>query len=300
MKKISLKQLPYYALSLILSTFIISCDSGKKKTGSSTDEFESAASEISDQVETIIYEIPSPADIPFIIQATGAEYLPEMVNDLSKAEKYSATTKIAALNLGVYATDIGYLVTYEKVQDALNYMEKCMDIGEDLGLQSAIDASIIKKFEANLSRKDTLANIINSVIANSDDYLKESDRNNLAALVLGGTFIEGLYIATQLVDSYPKDILPDDARNLILTPIIKMILDQEKALGDMIQLLKSIDDKGDWIEGLINSLDELKGNYAELTIQDQISSNRADLVLTDKTLERITVQIEKIRTTVTY
>lgn len=300
MKTISLKQLSIYSLPFFLIFMIFSCDSGKKKAAESADEFESAASELRDQVEQIIYEIPSPAEIPFIIQATGAEYIPELVNDLSKADKYAATNKIAALNLGVYATDIGYLVTYDKVQDALNYMEKCMDIGENLGLQSAIDMSIIEKFEANLSKKDTLGHIINDVIAHSDEYLKQSDRDNLAALVLGGTFIEGLYIATQLVDSYPKDILPDDARNLILTPLIKMILDQEKALSDMVAMLKNIEDKGDWIEGLINSLEELKGNYAELTVQEQISNNRADLVLTDRTLERITLQIKKIRTTVTY
>jgi hypothetical protein len=299
MKSINLKKFSVYFLFLAVIGLLSSCG-GEKKQESATDEFEDAANEMQGQMEAIIYEIPPPSEVPFIIQSSGADFNPDMVNDLTKAEKYTTTNKIAALNLGVYATDIGYLVTYEKVQEALNYMEASMELAESMGIQNAIDQAMVQKFENNLSEKDTLANIINSAIQNSDDYLKESNRNNIAALVLAGTFIEGLYIATQIVDTYPKEILPDDARNVILTPMIKLILDQEKPLEDMIKLLNNIDDKGDWIEGLINSLEELKTNYETLNIQDQISNNRADLVLSDQTLERITTQIEKVRTTVTY
>ncbi len=276
-----------------------SCDTDKKQE-SSSDEFDEAASEIKEKVEAIIYEIPSPSEIPFIIQATGAEYIPQLVNDLGKYEKYTSSTKVAAMNLGVYASDIGYLVTYEKVQEALNYMDGCLDIGESLGLQSTIDVSVIEKFEANLGKRDTLAAIINDAINDSDSYLKENERNNIAALVIAGTFIEGLYIATQIVDSYPKDMLTDDKRNLILTPLIRIVLEQEAALANMISLLKSIDNKGDWIEGLINSMEELKSNYEELDIDELLDENKGNVVLSDKVLERITIQVQKIRSTVTY
>lgn len=284
---------------LMIMLLVLSCGTDKKQETAS-EEFSEAASEIKEKVEAIIYEIPSPSEIPFIIQATGADFIPQLVNDLGKAEKYTSSTKVAAMNLGVYASDIGYLVTYEKVQEALNYMDGCLDIGESLGLQSTIDASVIEKFEANLNQKDTLAAIINDAINQSDSYLKENERNNIAALVIAGTFIEGLYIATQIVDSYPKDILPDDERNLVLTPLIRIVLEQEKSLANMISLLKSIDNKGDWIEGLINSMEELKANYEELEVDQLLDDKKANVVLSDKVLERITIQVRKIRGTVTY
>ena len=283
----------------VLMLLIYSCSSDKKQESSSK-EFEEAASEIKDKVEAIIYEIPSPSEIPFIIESTGADFIPGLVNDLNKAEKYASSNKIAALNLGVYASDIGYLVTYEKVQEALNYMDACMDIGESLGLQNTIDVSMVKKFEANLGQKDTLASIINEAISKSDSYLKENERSNIAALIIGGTFIEGLYIATQIIDSYPKDILSDDERNLVLTPLIRIVLKQEKPLANMISLLKSIDNRGDWIEGLINSLKELKRNYEELDVNALLDENKANVVLSDSVLARITKQVKKIRATVTY
>jgi hypothetical protein len=299
MKSASIKNLITSGLLLALTLLIYSCSSDKKKE-SSSEEFDKAALEIKEKVEAILYEIPAPSEIPFIIEATGADFIPELVNDLSKAEKYTSSNKVAALNLGVYASDIGYLVTYEKVQEGLNYMDACLEVGESLGLQSTIDISIIEKFEANLGQKDTLAAIINDAINNSNSYLKENERNNIAGLVISGTFIEGLYIATQIIDSYPKDILSDDERNLILTPLIRIVLEQEVPLANMIDLLKSIDSRGDWIEGLINSLEELKSNYEELEVEQLLDDNKANLVLSDKILERITIQVKKIRTTVTY
>jgi len=299
MKPTVLKKIGIFCFSFALFGMFISCESDKKQEKSSG-EFEDAASELSDKVEEFLYEIPTPAEIPFIIEATGADFNPDIVNDINKAVKYTSNNKIAALNLGIYATDIGYLVTYEQVQDALLYMDECMSLGEALGLQSTIDIGIVEKFESNLAKKDSLASIINEVISNSDDYLKENERNNMAALIISGTFIEGLYISTQIINSYPQDLLPDDSRNLILTPLIKIIIEQEKPLADMIGLLNSIEDKGDWIEGLINSLEELKNNYESLDIQEKISNNRADLILSDQVLYKISKQIEKIRATVTY
>jgi hypothetical protein len=298
MKSIFKKKL-HYLVMILFVTGLLSCG-GSKKQESSTGEFDTAATATQKQVQNIIYEIPSPSEIPYLIQATGSDFNRDLINKLDKEKKYLATPKIAALNLGVYATDIGYLVTYEQVQDALNYMKASLDIAENLGLKNALDATIISRFQTNLNEKDSLANIINQTIANSDKYLKDTNRDNIAALVVAGTFIEGLYVSSQLVAKYPKNIVKDDDRMLILTPLIKLILDQEKPIGDMINLLKSIDLKDDWIEGLINSLMELQKNYGDLNFKEKIKNNRSDLALTDKTLERITIQIEKIRTTVTY
>ncbi len=283
----------------MVSVGLLSCG-GSKKQEKASGEFDSAANAVQNQVKKVIYQVPPPSQIPYIIQATGADYDHSMVNSLDKEKKYLATNKIAALNLGVYATDIGYLVTYQQVQDALNYLKGCLDISDYLGLKNALDMAIVNRFQSNLNEKDSLATIINEAIANSDKYLKETDRDNIAALVVAGTFIEGLYISTQLVARYPKNILPNDSRNLVLTPLIRIILNQQKPLEDLISLLKSINMKDDWIEGLINSLVELDNNYKQLDIQDKIKNNQGYLVLTDKTLERITIQVNNIRTTVTY
>lgn len=295
-----IKKLGIYFIVLSTAGLIFSCTGDKKQEKDAGEEFDQAASDLSDRVKKVIYEIPPPSELPILIQSTGANYNPDLINNLDKAKKYTASNKVAALNLGIYATDIGYLVTYERVQEALNYMEVCLELGESIGIQNAIDPTVVRNFESNLDNKDSLASIINHVISESDEFLTENDRSNIAALVITGTFIEGLYIGTQLVATYPNDMLPDDSRNLVLSPLVKLILKQEEPLSDMISLLNNIQDKDDWIDGLINSMEELKRNYEALEVEDLLSDNRTDLVLTDKTLERITLQISKIRKTVTY
>jgi hypothetical protein len=295
-----IKRSSVWFILMALAGLIFSCSGDRNQEKDAGEEFDRAASELSDRVKKVIYQIPPPSEIPVLIQSTGANYNPDLVNDLDKAKKYTSNNKVAALNLGVYTTDIGYLVTYEKAQEALNYMEVGLELGESIGIQNAIDQSVVEEFESSLDNRDTLASIINRVIRESDEFLNENERSNIAALIISGTFIEGLYIATQLVDTYPKDLLPEDSRNLVLTPLIKMILSQEEALGDMIGLLSNIEDKDDWISGLINSMEELKRNYEALDVQGPLAENRTDVVLTDKTLERITIQIRKIRNTVTY
>jgi len=152
----------------------------------------------------------------------------------------------------------------------------------------------LERFESNLSSNDSLGAILNEVVANSDKHLQDNNRKKTAALMLTGSFIEGLYLTTSLVQNYPKDILPEDSRNLILVPVIRLILDQEKPLADLITLLKSVDQDED-ISGMITRLEGLHGKYQELSVEDNIQNNRGDLLVTDATVVDITQQVAEIR-----
>ena len=95
-------------------------------------------------------------------------------------------------------------------------------------------------------------------------------------------------------------MLPDDQRMTILSPMIRLVAQQEQPLGDMINLLKGVDDKGDWIEATINSLEELKENYASFDPETKIKEGKGNEVLNDEALQRLTKQIASIRENVVY
>lgn len=291
----------YKVLSFIiifsLALSFIGCNGSKDSEETAADEFERAQkeqSEVKEQIEEVIYEIPSPSEIPYLLETTGAEYDASLVNDISKVDQYSNRNYKAALNLGVYAADIGYLSSYDKVQEALNYMSKTKKLADDLGVTGAFDRELIRRFEENLNNKDSLAHLLNETINQVENYLQDENRNKLAALIITGSFVEGLYLSTQIIESYPKDILPDDARNLILTPLIRVVLEQEKAVNDLLELLKTVENS-EPIDRLITDLESLKQSYDELNIQEQIRNNRADLVLTNENLIAITKQVKETR-----
>lgn len=58
-------------------------------------------------------------------------------------------------------------------------------------------------------------------------------------------------------------------------------------------------EQSDPVDGLVSELKSLEANYNELNIEEQIKNNRADLVLTDKKLEQITLTVERIRKSIT-
>lgn len=295
----------YYQLSskillAIVISILVACGSDKKKDADAAKEFDAAQEQLKENVDRAIRDIPPPAEVPYIIQSTGADFNPNIINDHKRYESYTISAKKAAFNLGVYATDIGYLSSYGKTQEALNYMDVCLKLTETVGAQDAIDFAVLERFEKNLSNPDSLANIIDAVIDNSDSYLQANDRNNIAALMIGGTFIEALYISTQIIDTYPRDLLPDDMRLQVLSPLVQMLVKQKESLKDVIDLLESVDDKEDWEIATINSLNELYDNYTKFDPMGKIQAGRGNEVLNDEVLSRLTNQVDSIRTNIVY
>ncbi|MBL7853888.1 MAG: hypothetical protein JNL17_05800 [Cyclobacteriaceae bacterium] len=285
-----------YFLAIILTSSLlvfISCGSKENKQDGSN-EFAKAQESLQGEIKAVVYQLPPPTEIPYMLQAAGADFNGSLINDKNKADQYTSQPDKAALNLGVYAADIGYLSSYDKTQDAIDYLNAARKLADNLGLVGSFDAEVLKRFESNIANKDSLANIINKTLDKSDKYLQDGSRAKQSALVLTGSFTEGLYIATGIVKTYPKDILPEDSRNLILTPLMRNILDQRKSVDEVVKMLSGAD-QNEPIPGLLTDFKALQASYAALNIDEQIRNNKANLVLSDKNLVEITAIVERIR-----
>jgi len=288
--------------NLVFSTLIAiglaSCGSSSSDKDKNSSEFKEAEESLKEQIEDVIYNIPPPSEIPYLLQATGAEFNESLVNPRTKVDQYASRTDKAALNLGVYAADIGYLSSYDKTQEAIDYLNSTKTLADNLGIIGSFDVEILQKFEANISNKDSLTHLLDRTIKKAENYLADDNRNKLSALVVTGSFVEGLYIATGLIKSYPKDLLPDDARNLVLTPLIRVVLDQKKSASDLLKMLSGVE-QTEPIATIVTDLKSLEGAYNALNIEEQIKNNKANLVLTDKNLIDITTIVEKMRKIIT-
>ena len=108
--------------STLIAMVLASCGSSSSDKDKNSSEFKEAEESLKEQIEEVIYNIPSPSEIPYLLQATGAEFNESLVNPRTKVDQYASRTDIAALNLGVYAADIGYLSSYDKTQEAIDYL----------------------------------------------------------------------------------------------------------------------------------------------------------------------------------
>ena len=280
-------------LVLLLTLALWSCGSKKEKEDNN-DEFKQAEESLNDEIKDVVYNIPSPSEIPYMLQATGAEYNQGLLSDRKKADQFLARNDKAALNLGVYATDIGYLVSYDKTQDAINYMNSAKKLADNLGVLGAFDADLLKRFESNIAAKDSLARMVDQAIHETEKYMKNDNRTKPAALMLTGSFVEGLYISTGLIKSYPKNVLKDDDRNLILTPLISVVLRQRESVNELVKMLSSVE-QSEPVSSLLADLNSLQSNYKAMNIEEHIKNNRPDLIVNDKNLVELTSTIEKMR-----
>lgn len=277
---------------------VVACSPQKKeKEESNSEAFEKAQNEVKEKISGVVKEMPAPSEIPFLLMETGADLDESLIHDLNSVSDYSSNNNEAAVNLGIYATDVAYLSAYEKSQKALNYMTEIRPLADQLALSGSFDPKTVERFESNLSNTDSLAMIVNDAVNNADDHLRQTDRPKVAALLLSGSFIEGLYIATALVENYPKD-LPDDTRKLILIPLVDVIVKQEEPLIDLIELLESVD-QDEYIKTMIKDLKVLKDEYKKLDVQKLMDEGKGSELLKDETLDKITNQMGKIRDDIT-
>lgn len=294
----NIKQPVHFFLSVLLAAGLTSCGSSSEDKSKNSDEFDEASETLKQQIEEVVYNIPSPSEIPYLLQATGAEYNENLLNPRQNVDQYATRNDKAALNLGVYVADIGYLTSYDKTQEAINYLGACKTLADNLGLIGTFDSELGQQFEQNIANKDSLAHLLDRTIKQAQAFLIDDDRNKLASLVVTGSFIEGLYISTGLIKSYPKDILPEDSRNLVLTPLMRVVLEQKKAVSELLKMLNSVD-QTEPVTSIVKDLNDLQSTYQKLNIEEQIKNNRADLVLSDTNLEGITNIVEKIRKEIT-
>jgi hypothetical protein len=271
-----------------------SCNSGKDKANDVTDTTSSLpdTAAMMKNDPQILSELPPVSQIPAMIQSTGADFMPTLINPYRKADNYTTTSEKAAVNLGIFGADIGYLSVYNKTQDIINTVKAAQKLADQVGVTQVFDPAVQKRFQDNLAKKDSLVSIVNSSMKAADDFLKKSDRNNIAALVATGTFVEGLYLSTGMVENYPAEL----KNSGVLTQLIQTIVDQESSLNDLIKIVKGAKKEKDAaLEEYLKGLEELSAVYKSSNLKEQIKNNKGDLMLKDKDLIDITNKVKAIR-----
>ncbi|AYB33358.1 hypothetical protein [Chryseolinea soli] len=291
------KHLLYFSFSALIATGLASCGKSSSEKDQNSSDFKAAEDSLSKRIEEVVYNIPSPTEIPYLLQNTGAEFNESLINARTKVDQYATRTDKAALNLGVYAADIGYLSSYDKTQEAIDYLNSAKTLADNMGVIGTFDADVLKQLEANISNKDSLTKILDATMKKTEDFLKDDNRTKLSALVITGSFIEGLYISTGLVKSYPKD-LKESERNIVLTDLMRVILQQKKSVSELLKML-SATEQTESVTPIVADLKSLETAYTALNIEEQIKNNKGSLVLSDKNLIDITNIVDKIRKGIT-
>ena len=246
---------------LLIAVLFSGCGSDKQKTGSNEitlDESEIDADLVEDinAAKQIFYSLPSPLETAMLLKSAGALFDEELLNPAENTANYT-TNKSMALNLGIYTTDLSYASLFDQTQTTIQYMNAAKQMADGLGILDAIDATTIERLEENINNRDQIMDIISETFMSSSSFLTENERPALASIVLVGGWVEGLYIASNMVDE--EDPIEDNK-------LVERIVDQKLSFNIVLSLLEDNKDNAD-VADLIVDINDLKTTFDKITIK---------------------------------
>ncbi|MFW6327355.1 MAG: hypothetical protein ACOC2F_03500 [Bacteroidota bacterium] len=256
-------------------------DRNQKKKEADLENFEISA-DILDDISTakkIFYSLPSPLETAMIIKSAGADYDERLMNPTGNVNNYT-TNRSMALNLGVYTTDMSFASLFDQTQVTINYMNVSKKLADDLGIIEAIDDEVIKRLEANVNNREVIMDIISETFMSSSAYLKDNNREAVATISLVGGWIEGLYIATQLVtEANYKD-----------SKLVDRIVEQKLSFDILEKLLEQHAEDED-IQSLSAQLSDLREVFGNIKVRSTpVTAEKDDA--TDVTELKSQIEVE--------
>ncbi|MCA1757648.1 MAG: hypothetical protein LC649_09350 [Bacteroidales bacterium] len=247
-------------LFLTIIILLAGCGSGSNKKNNSfqfpeADSFPvSEAQKLSQEaIEDIIQNISSPVEIAMLLQALEVPFLAEHLASTSNAENLS-TSFIKAVKLGVYGADLGYLNIYEKTSTAIDNLTTINKLADELRVGQFFDFETLKSLAVNRSNLDSLMFMSVHSYNLIDDYLRETNRGHLSALMITGVWIEAQYLACKVVGDYPHEELKT------------RIGEQKIILNDLLMLLAPYRESGQDYSRLYTDFERIKEAYAPVKI----------------------------------
>lgn len=243
-----MKKLYFLLLPLALVVFTC-CQNPNQKTGDKrfeVTENESALTEEENRSvpDLVFYNLFSPVDVEHVIDQKSGLFNAEILNSVNNATRYTDSYKMA-LNLGVYGADLSYLWIYDQTQQAFNYLATIQSLTEKLGIPKDFVDFTLLSIEHNSDEIDTLKSIARDAYAATDRYLKGSERENAAVLILLGGWIESLHIALNLYQETDSKLAGKIlTQKYSLNSLINMVQNQHDDLkmSEYLLLLKKLND----------------------------------------------------------
>lgn len=194
------------------------------------------------------YPIPTSFEVIQMINKAGASYILSICNPVDNANKYF-TEKAKAINLGIYGADLAYSTTYQMKQETMNYLKVSKKLIDELNITTGFNRQLAERVESNIDNKDSLILIITDSFYDSYKYLVENGKDNMSLMVITGSWVEGLYITSQIALT---------SRNN--TEFVKIMANQKAPLSKLIELLKVRSAEAEIVE-ILNALNPINEVY---------------------------------------
>jgi len=252
-------------LIVVFSNMLFSCaGGGQKKESAQEDELilpdslkGDAPLKLSEEIiGDVIQNISSPVEMANLIKSTGVDFSQQILNNPENISNYSTSYK-RALNLGVYSADLGYINSYDKSNIVVSYLLAVKSLADGIRVGQFFDFEALKRMATNSSNLDSLMQMSVNSFNQMDSYLRGQNRSNVSALIITGAWIEGLYIASNVIETTNNEELISR-------------LGEQKEIVDILYIILKNYGQNNNFKDLIGYIGELKSLYGDVKITKEV------------------------------
>ena len=242
---------------LAASLMLASCGGDQTEGGDDLSGVDTLKTETqTEQITETFFQVPSPGEMLTFIKMVGGKNNKNVsfLNSPDNQKNYT-DNKSKALNFGIYSCDLSYCSIFEIGSEALRYFKTVKQLGDQIGVSSAISPEVLKRLEGNIGNPDSLSVITDDVYFTSFEALESSKQGPTLSLVVAGGWIESLYIATSLAKYDEK------------SPVVERLADQKYTLDNLIEFLKKYESDAN-VAGVLTQFTELQAEFNKIGEKD--------------------------------
>jgi hypothetical protein len=256
-------------LLIISSTCFVSCKDKAAKQQKQVEKEQKK--EIESQIAPHVYPLPTSAEVIKMLTELQVGYIIGISNPVANSKKYFSSSQ-RALNLGVFGADLSYATLYNIQQEVIDYMDAIRSLSNELNMSKIYNEDLYTKIKQNFDNRNELVKILTSSFNDTYATLSENDQQPLALLVVGGAWVEGMYLTTHVSEAAYQ-----------VAGISRVLLEQKNSFDLYMEITKPyLTDP--MVGDFVKSLDPVKKVYEGITTS-----------LTEQNIKDITKVIVDVR-----
>ena len=157
-------------------------------------------------------------------------------------------------------------------QKVINYLDAIRSLSNELNMSKIYNADLYDSIKKNFDNRDELVRILTGAFNDTYVYLAENDQQTLALLVVGGAWVEGMYLTTHVSEAAYQ-----------VAGISRVLLEQKKSFELFLEITKPYANDPS-VSDFVKKLDPVKKVYEGLGTS-----------LTEQNIKDITVAITDVR-----
>jgi hypothetical protein len=248
-----------------------SCRNKPKKEIQTGEQEQEQVKIIESEIESNVYPLTTSAEVIKLLTDLEVGYRFGITNPVENSKKYFQNFA-KALNMGVYGADLSYATLYNIQQEVINYLDAIRVLANELNMAQIYDESLYDKIKNNFDDRDVLVDILTEAFNSTYAYLSENDQQSLALLVVGGAWVEGMHLTTNVSEAAYQ-----------VAGISRNLLEQKKSFELYIEITKPYE-SDPYLKDFLSKLEPIKLVYEGLGTS-----------LTEKNIIDITKAIELVR-----